>query len=167
MRALALGLLALVLAPCAPGWAAQPLAAVTAADAFPQVREIRFKPGASGAQVTDAAERGAFHVYSFVARKGQWTDIRVTAVESNAALTVWRPGVVLPQNRQDDIQGVALPGTAEGSDATRWRGHLPDSGRYVVTVGPTRGGAHYTLHVTIGVRPPAAASPSAPALPPK
>ena len=43
----------------------------------------------------------------------------------------------------------ALPGAGEGEDAKNWSGILPDTGAYLVVVGPTYGNATYTLRVSI------------------
>lgn len=131
------------------------------------VQEIRFDPGARSAVVTGAVVRGSRDVYAFTARKGQTTEISVKAVESNAVISVWRPGARLGTTAVDDIQGTSLPGASDRADATRWRGRLPESGRYLIVVGPTRGNATYELRLSIGL--PSAAPAPAPAaeLPPK
>jgi hypothetical protein len=145
--------------------AAALLLACAALAAPPAVREIG-PPGGSGSVRTGGAvERGGRDVYAFDARRGQWAELRVSARESNAALVVWQPGAVLPATPQEEVAGQALPGTEEGRDATRWKGRLPASGRYLVVVGPTRGNASYTLQLSLG-RPPAAAAAAASA-PPK
>lgn len=131
------------------------------------VREIRFAPATDSATLSDAVERGSRHYYSFVARKGQAADIHLTAIESNAAFTLWRPGAVPRAGQDADIQGRPLPGAGEGADATRWQGRLPDSGRYLIVVGPTRGNATYELRLTIGARATAPTAASSPYLPPK
>jgi hypothetical protein len=43
----------------------------------------------------------------------------------------------------------ALPGAEEGADAKSWSGVLPETGAYLVVVGPTYGNATYTLSVAI------------------
>jgi len=131
-----------------------------------EAREIRFAPGHNSAMVSGAVVRGARDVYSFSARRGQMAKITVSAVESNAAITVWRPGARLGASIDDDIEGTTLPGAGEGQDARRWTGSLPQTGRYVIVVGPTRGNATYQLRLGIGARSSRrAASASSP--PPK
>lgn len=137
------------------------------ASAAQEVREIRFATGSDSATVSDAVERGSRHYYSFVARKGQTAEIRITAVESNAAFTLWRPGVVLGQDRDASIRGHALPGAGEGADTNHWQGRLPESGSYVVVVGPTRGNATYQLRLIIGTAATTPAPASSPAIPAK
>jgi hypothetical protein len=113
------------------------------------VHEIRFDPDAHSTVVAGAVVRGSRDVYAFTARRGQTTEISVKAVESNAAISVWRPGARLGSTPDGDIQGTALPGASDRADATRWRGRLPQSGRYLIVVGPTRGNATYELRLSV------------------
>jgi len=113
-----------------------------------QAHEIRFAPGSNSATVSGAVVRGTRDVYAFSARKGQMANIEVSAVESNAAMSVWRPGARLG-SPEEDIQGKTLPGAGEGQDAQRWSGALPETGRYLIVVGPTRGNATYKLRLRI------------------
>ena len=126
------------------------------------VRELHFAPGASSVVVSDAVVRGSQHCFAFSARKGQWAQISVSAVESNAAITVWRPGARAQVGGSEDIEGTALPGAGEGQDASQWKGRLPESGRYLIVVGPTRGNASYELRLAIGRRPLPALAPAPP-----
>lgn len=121
-----------------------------------EVRELRFAPGATSVTVSGAVVRGTRDVYSFVAEKGQHLDVRVTAVESNAVFAVWLPGARFDPANPTDLQGRALRGAAERDEAKQWRGQLPDSGRYHVVVGPTRGNATYDLKLAITARLPTA-----------
>lgn len=135
--------------------AATLLLAVSAAAAVAQEpREIRFAPGGNSATVSGAVVRGTRDIYLFSARKGQTVKLDVSALESNAAITVWRPGARLGSTVDDDIQGRTLPGAGEGQDAQRWSGSLPETGRYIVVVGPTRGNATYQLRLGIVARSP-------------
>lgn len=124
------------------------LALLSASAVAQEVREIRFAPGSSSATVSGAVVRGTRDIYSFSARKGQKASIDASAVESNVAITVWRPGTRLGA-ADEDIQGKALPGAGEGEDAQRWAGSLPETGRYLIVVGPTRGNATYQLRLGI------------------
>lgn len=120
--------------------------AALAQDAVP----IRFPPGASAAVVEGAAERGGQAIYSFGARAGQRMTLRVEAVEHNAALQVYRPGATLtPDGPEGPVTGATLPGTEPGRDASGWSGRLPETGTYLVVVGPTRGGTSFRLHLAI------------------
>ena len=126
------------------------LALAMPAAAEPGVTPIRFAPGTSSAEVSGSVERGGRAVYSLGARAGQTMRLRVTAVEQNAAVQVWLPGASLPaDDTMGEITGQTLPGAGEGQDATAWSGQLPRTGTYLVVVGPTRGGASYTLRVSI------------------
>ena len=115
----------------------------------PGIRELHFKPGTRTLTVADAAVRGEQHIWRFEARAGQTAALGVSALEGNAAITVWRPGARLPTDPGDEIEGRTLPGAGAGDDATRWHGRLPDSGVYLVVVGATRGNASYRLRLKI------------------
>ncbi|MFC7475982.1 hypothetical protein ACFQS7_16540 [Dankookia sp. GCM10030260] len=126
------------------------LALAGPAAAEPAVTPIRFAPGTSSGEVSGGIERGGRAIYALGARAGQTLRLRVTAVEQNAAVQIWLPGAVLPaEDPMGDITGETLPGAGEGQDASAWSGRLPRSGRYLVVVGSTRGGAAYTLRVEI------------------
>lgn len=126
------------------------LAFTVPAAAEPVVLPIRFAPGGSSAEVAGGVERGGRVIYSLGARAGQTMHLQVTAPEQNAALQVWLPGATLPaDDPMGTIAGQTLPGTGEGQDARTWSGRLPRSGTYLVVVGPIRGGAAYTLRVSI------------------
>ena len=120
------------------------------AHAEPGVTPIRFARGTAFAEISGGVERGGRAIYSFDARAGQMTRVRVTAVEQNAALQIWLPGATLPaDDPMGEITGQTLPGTEEGRDATAWSGRLPRSGTYLIVVGPTRGGTSFTLRLSI------------------
>lgn len=114
----------------------------------PLVEPIRFAPGASGAIVEGAAIRGERSLYSIDLRAGQQLTLDISSVESNAVFQIYGPGA-RPEQRDHalEIGGTALPGAAEGDDATRWSGSLRQTGTYLVVVGPTRGNATFTLMV--------------------
>lgn len=139
-----------------PAWAALAVAAWLGASPGTGTAEpveptpIRFAPGASSAEVRGAVIRGERALYTLEARAGQRLTLRVAAPEGNAAFQLYAPGA-RPQTRDFgvEIDGRALPGAGEGEDATRWTGTLPQSGAYLLVVGPTRGNASYRLTVTI------------------
>ena len=114
------------------------------------IEPIRFARGASKAEVEGAVIRGERALYSFKARAGQIASLRISALEDNAVFQLYAPGAK-PEMRDSvpEILGDALPGAGEGEDAVRWEGSLPDSGAYLLVVGPTRGNAEYRLTVTI------------------
>ncbi len=126
------------------------LIALQCARAAPPVEPIRFAHGASSTEIRGAVIRGERALYSLSARAGQHLSLRVTALESNAAVQIYVPGAK-PEMRHSmlEIAGTALPGAGEGDDATRWTGRLPETGTYLLVVGPTRGNATYRLTVAI------------------
>jgi hypothetical protein len=145
MRLLCTTLIAALLAaaPC--------LAATPAVPAAGAVRELRFARGHDSVTVRSAVVRGERHFWRFGARAGQQAVLRVTSVEHNAVIQVWRPGAILPASADNAVAGTALAGADEGDDATGWEGVLPDSGDYLVEVGGTRGNASYRL--TLRIKP--------------
>lgn len=100
---------------------------------------IRFAPGASSADIDGAVVRGEVARYTLNARQGQTMHLAITALEDNAVFQLYPPGA----------DAAALPGAAEGDDATRWSGRLPRSGDYRIVVGASRGNATYRLSVRI------------------
>jgi hypothetical protein len=112
---------------------------------------IRFDRGASGKDISGAVLRGERSLYSIDARSGQRLSVSVSAEEDNAVFQIYGPGA--RAERRDygvEIVGAkALPGAGEGEDAKEWSGVLPETGTYLVAVGPTRGNATYTLRVAI------------------
>ena len=111
---------------------------------------IRFKAGASQAQITGGIARGEIACLTMAARIDQQMVATVSSPEQNVVLQIYAPGWHI--GKQDDvyaIRGMALPGVAEGSDAKAWHGRLPASGTYLVVLGTTRGGADYRLDVAI------------------
>jgi hypothetical protein len=114
------------------------------------IEPIRFAHGASSAEVKGAVIRGERALYSFKARAGQHASLRISALEDNAVFQLYAPGAK-PEMRDSalEILGDALPSADEGEDAVKWEGALPDSGAYLLVVGPTRGNAEYRLTVKI------------------
>ena len=114
------------------------------------VEPIRFARGASSAEVRGAVVRGERALYSIEARGGQRMSVRIAALERNAVFQVYAPGAKVETNDSVvEVAGEALPGAGEGDDATRWTGVLPQTGAYILVVGPTRGNATYRLTVSI------------------
>jgi hypothetical protein len=112
---------------------------------------IHFPKGESSATLENALARGDTDRYELVARKGQTMTVKISAEEDNAAITIYRPGAkVKPEDDMTVIEGATLAGAGEGEDATRWSGKLPDSGKYLIEVGATRGGASYRM--TVGIK---------------
>ena len=102
------------------------------------VRErVRFAPGKDSAIVKGAVLRGERDRYIVGAKAGQTMIVTITSLEDNAVFEIGKPG------------GGEFPGAASGNDATKWRGILPASGDYVISVGGTRGNATYSLSIVI------------------
>lgn len=112
---------------------------------------IRFDRGASGKDISGAVIRGERSLYSIDARSGQRLNVSISAEEDNAVFQIYAPGA--RAERRDygvEIVGAkALPGAGEGEDAKEWSGVLPETGTYLVAVGPARGNATYILKVAI------------------
>ena len=102
------------------------------------VRErVRFAPGKDSAIVKGAVLRGERDRYIVGAEARQTMMVTITSLEDNAVFEIGKP------------DGGELPGAAGGNDATKWRGVLPTSGDYVISVGGTRGNATYSLSIVI------------------
>jgi hypothetical protein len=115
------------------------------------VQIIRFERGASSKDITGAVIRGERSVYSIDARSGQRLSVAISAAEANAVFQIYAPGAQAElRDYGVEIAGAkALPGAEEGVDAKSWSGILPETGTYLVVVGPTHGNATYTLSVAI------------------
>ena len=98
---------------------------------------VRFASGKESAIVKGAVLRGERDQYVVGAKARQTMIVTITSVEDNAVFEIAKPG------------GGELPGAASGNDATKWRGMLPASGDYVISVGGTRGNATYTLSIVV------------------
>ena len=112
---------------------------------------IRFERGAFGKDLSGAVIRGERSLYSLDARSGQRLSVSISAVEDNAVFQIYGPGA-RAERRDYGVEilgGKTLPGAGEGDDAKKWSGMLPDTGTYLMVVGPTRGNATYTLTVSI------------------
>ena len=100
-------------------------------------KRVRFPRGGTTAILKNSVVRGTVDRYTLGARAGQKMTVSITAVERNAAFTIYAPS------------GATLEGAGEGQDATKWNGELPENGDYVIEVGGTRGNTTYTLKVTV------------------
>jgi hypothetical protein len=133
-----------------PGVAVRTEAQESNANAVP-VEIIRFERGASSKEITGAVIRGERSLYSLDARSRQRLSVSISAAEDNAVFQIYVPGA-RAERRDYGVEilgGKTLPGAGEGDDAKKWSGVLPDTGGYLVAVGPTRGNATYTLTVSI------------------
>ena len=113
-------------------------------------KTIRFSPGSDSSTVQESVIRGERDIYYITAKAGQTLEISISAVEHNAVFSVYQPGAVAEEKEgYTEINGKALPKAGETDDATKWKGTLPVSGKYLIVVGGTRGNATYKLKVAI------------------
>ncbi len=101
-------------------------------------RKVRFARGSTSTTIDGAVARGDRDRYTVGAKAGQRMTVRVYSLDNNAVFQIYRPGGKR-----------ALAGAADGEDATSWEGELPATGGYVIAVGGTRGGAEYSLEISI------------------
>lgn len=97
-----------------------------------QPQQIQFKRGASSAERKGGVARGEVIIYTINAKQGQTMNIEIQSVEGNAVFKVVDPNT---------------NGVAEGKRS--WSGKLSQTGQYQIVVGTERGGASYTLSVSI------------------
>ncbi|MEG4197745.1 hypothetical protein [Microcoleus sp. Pol12A5] len=95
-------------------------------------QEIQFKRGASSAEVKGGVARGEVMIYLINAKEGQTMNVEIQSVEGNAVFKVVDP------NTNAVVEG-----------EKSWSGELPQTGKYQIVVGTERGGASYTLSVSI------------------
>jgi hypothetical protein len=114
------------------------------------VTSIHFPAGKTTTTINDSVERGASATYTFVAREGQHADIQLTTEEDNASFIFYMPGAIVSKDDGGyDVSGPTLPNAGRHGRATHWTGRLPVSGKYTLTIQPSRGGATYHLTITI------------------
>ncbi len=111
------------------------LTAAVLAEGF--TTRVRFQQGTSGAKLQGAVARGEENTYILGATGGQTMAVKISSVESNAVFHII------------GSSGKPLAGAEPGKDATQWQGQLQRDGDYRVVVGATRGGAEYTLQISI------------------
>jgi hypothetical protein len=114
-------------------------------------KEVSFTKGSNSTLLEASVVRGESDQYFLTGKAGQKMEVRLSAVEQNAAFAIYQPGYKAGKDADGilEIKGPALPGAGEGEDATAWKGVLPSSGKYLILVGGTRGNATYKLKITI------------------
>ncbi len=114
-------------------------------------QEVKFQKDSNATVIEQSVIRGESDLYYLTARAGQTLTVSLSALEKNAVFTIYRPGVTVTTEPDGiaDIKGKTLSGAGESDDATTWKGRLPDSGRYLLVVGGTRGNATYKLKISI------------------
>ncbi len=115
------------------------------------VQEVQFAKGKSSTLIKQSVIRGESDQYFLTAQAGQKLAVGISALEKNAAFTIYQPGYEAGKDADGilKIKGTTLKGAGEGDDATAWKGALPASGKYLILVGGTRGNATYQLKITI------------------
>lgn len=101
-------------------------------------KPLIFAHGKTSTTVKGDVIRGDRDAYLIKARSGQVMSVQLSALESNAAFSIYEP-------KSED----AIPGTEEENDPTAWSGTLNKTGEYRIVVGGTRGNTSYTLRVTV------------------
>jgi hypothetical protein len=115
------------------------------------VQEVKFPAGKAATLMQGSVVRGESDQYFLTVKAGQKMAVSITALEKNAAFTIYQPGYKAGEDADGilEIKGATLKGAGEGDDATAWQGVLPSSGKYLILVGGTRGNATYKLKITI------------------
>ena len=114
-------------------------------------RPIRFAAAANTAEVTGGIARGELACFTIPARQGQSMVISHPAEHDSAVIMqiYLPPWTIVRTSDGIRVRGRALPGAAEGEDATSWAGTLPETGRYLLVLGASWGGVEYHLRVEI------------------
>lgn len=114
-------------------------------------QEVKFPAGKTSTLIQGSVIRGESDQYFLTAKTGQKMEVSISALEKNAAFTIYQPGYKAGKDADGilEIKGATLKGAGEGEDATTWKGVLPSSGKYLILVGPTRGNATYKLKISI------------------
>jgi hypothetical protein len=110
------------------------LTVITSADI---TTRIRFAKGKNSATVSGSVVRGDRENFLVGAKAGQTMTVRISSLEDNAVFQIEGP------------DGEYLPGVADGDDAMKFMGVLPNKGDYKIIVGGTRGNTTYKLTVSI------------------
>jgi hypothetical protein len=127
------------------------LAGARAAEPIPSPKPIFFATGSSSGTVGGQVIRGERKLYSVKATAGQTLIVTLTAPDDNAVFQIYQPGTTIGRDADGllEFHGTALHGAGDGQDTTRWTGHLPATGVYLIVVGGTRGNARYSMDVKI------------------
>jgi len=117
--------------------------------------EVKFKRGASSAEIDGGVVRGERDKYLLGAAKGQYLSVSISSLEDNAVFSVYPTGA--KELADDEMAGKPISSASEVKAVTL---QLPESGKYLILVGGTRGNANYKLSVAVGNSPPATVSAS-------
>ena len=97
-----------------------------------QQQRIQFRKGAHSTEIKGGVARGTVNTYLIAAQKGQKIKIKVKSVEKNAVFNV------IDSNKKTIIK-----------ESKSWSGVVSKTGDYQIDVGTERGGASYTLSVSV------------------
>jgi hypothetical protein len=114
-------------------------------------KPIRFAAGENAAALAGGIARGEIACFTITARQGQHMIINQPAQnDTNVVMQIYRPPWTIVRLSDGlHVRGRTLPGAAEGEDANGWAGALPKTGRYLLVLGSSWGGAEYHLRVEI------------------
>ena len=123
------------------------LATASAAEPLPTPKPVYFATGSTRGTVGGRVTRGAFDLYSLTAAKGQILTVTFTVPDDNAVFQIYEPDLTIGRDADGAVEfkGTVLP----SDDPTRWSGRLPQSGKYVILIGSTRGSARYSMDIKI------------------
>jgi len=129
-----------------PAYAADP-----APQPVPKVRPIFFPKGSHGGTVGGRVLLGNRNLYSLTAAQGQTLTVSLTAPDDNAVFQIYEPDTKVQRDADGTLEfvGKALSATGNGDDATRWSGHVPRTGTYLIAVGSTQGEARFSIDVKV------------------
>lgn len=125
-----------------------------AAGACDNPTRVRFPIGASQTQIVGGIARGELACWTIGGSRGQHMTVRIVRQadeqRNNIVLQIYRPIWSVAHSADGfTIRGRALPGTAEGEDATGWTGVLPATGTYLLVLGTSWGGGPYRVRIEI------------------
>ena len=95
-------------------------------------QRIQFKKGTNSAEIKGGVARGTVNTYLIKAKKGQRMKIDIQSLEKNAVFSIIDP-------KTKTIV----------KESKNWSGELSHTGDYKIAIGTERGGASYTLSVSV------------------
>ncbi len=95
-------------------------------------QRIQFKKGTNSAEIKGGVARGTVNSYLIKAKKGQTMKIEIQSLEKNAVFSIIGPKTktIIKESKS-------------------WSGVVSKTGDYQIDIGTERGGASYTLSVSI------------------
>ncbi len=110
----------------------------------PQARDIttvvRFGKGRTSRSYSNAVVRGTSNIYILEASRGQNMSVRINSTENNAVFRVIAPN------------GRTIGAASDGEGIKRYNSVLPSSGKYRISVTPTRGNATYNITFAVSAK---------------